>query len=144
MRVLGLPIIAPDVVVGRALSDLSALARAARRAPEQLDRLLRVGEEMVAIGHGVLELGERIDRRADLILSLGERIDVQVFTPGHPGGRPLTIHDNTAGRSYSFADRAGAGNRIVDVGQDAGDSIADDGIQGVVRQREVATAGGAA
>ncbi len=77
MRVLGLPLASPDVVVSRAASDLAAVARAARRAPEQLDRLLDIGEQLVVLGRGVLELGERIDARAELILALGERIDAQ-------------------------------------------------------------------
>lgn len=77
MRVLGLPLVSPDVVITRALSDLSAVARLARTAPQQLTRLLELGEEMVTIGHAVLELGDRIDRRAELILGLGERIDAR-------------------------------------------------------------------
>ncbi len=75
MRVLGFPIVAPDVVLSRALSDLGALARAARATPAQLDRLLELGEEIVELGHRVLDLAERIDDRAEAILTLGQRLD---------------------------------------------------------------------
>jgi hypothetical protein len=93
MRLLGLPIVTPDVVAGRVASDLGALARAARRAPEQLDRLLELGGEFVAIGHRVLELGERIDRRAELILALGDRIDARAEALLGLGGRIETSAD---------------------------------------------------
>ena len=131
MRVLGLPIVAPDVVVNRALSDLSALARAARRAPEQLDRLLTLGEELATIGHGMLELGERVDRRAEGILSLGERMDVQaaaILALGDRidtraegllelGGQMREIGDQIDHRGAELVDRAGqvaqTGNELV-------------------------------
>jgi len=75
VRVLGLPIETPQTVVNRVLGDLGAIARAARTAPAQLDRILALGEEIAAIGRGVLEIAERLDRRAEAIMSLGERLD---------------------------------------------------------------------
>ena len=57
------------------LSDLAAIARAAREAPEQLDRMLELGEEIAEIGRAVLEIAERLDERAAAILVLGERLD---------------------------------------------------------------------
>jgi hypothetical protein len=71
----GLPIDSPQVIVERVVSDLGAIARLARSAPGQLDRLLALGEEITAIGYRVLELGERIDRRAEALLEAGDRID---------------------------------------------------------------------
>ncbi|HWC85891.1 MAG TPA: hypothetical protein VG388_05105 [Solirubrobacteraceae bacterium] len=59
------------------LSDLGAIARAARAAPAQLDRMLELGEEIAAIGRAVLEITERLDERAEAILILGERLDVR-------------------------------------------------------------------
>ncbi|MGN6171164.1 MAG: hypothetical protein ACTHQQ_23795 [Solirubrobacteraceae bacterium] len=75
MRVLGLPLESPQAIVNRTLADLGAVARAARTAPAQLQRILELGEEMAEIGRGVLEIAERVDRRADAALALGERLD---------------------------------------------------------------------
>jgi methyl-accepting chemotaxis protein len=75
MRVLGLPLELPQTVVNRMLGDIAALALAARSAPDQLDRLLALGEEIVDVGRAVLEMGERIEQRIDSIMVLGERID---------------------------------------------------------------------
>jgi hypothetical protein len=127
MRVLGLPVVAPDVVVNRALSDLGALARAARRAPDQLDRLLSIGEELVAIGHGVLELGERIDRRADMILALGERIDVQAAAI-------LALGDRIDARAEGLLELGGQMREI-------GDQIDQRGAEIVERAGQVARTG---
>jgi chromosome segregation ATPase len=77
MRVLGFPLESPQAIVNRALSDLGAVARAARTAPAQLQRILELGEEMAEIGRGVLEIAERLDRRADAALALGERLDAR-------------------------------------------------------------------
>lgn len=77
MRVLGLPLESPQAMVNRALSDLGAVARAARTAPAQLQRILELGEEMADIGRSVLEIAERLDQRADAALALGERLDAR-------------------------------------------------------------------
>lgn len=77
MRILGLPIEPPQAVVNRVLSDLSAIARAARETPAQLQQLRELGQELVAIGESVLEIAERLDQRAAAIMELGERIDVR-------------------------------------------------------------------
>jgi hypothetical protein len=77
VRVLGLPIETPQTIINRALSDIAAVARAARSAPAQLDQLLARGEEMVEIGRAVLEIAERLDRRAAAIMALGERLDTR-------------------------------------------------------------------
>ena len=77
MRVLGVPVQSPQSVVNHALSDLAAVARLARTAPGQLGRLLELGEEMAAIGRGVLEIAERLDRRAEAALALAERLDAR-------------------------------------------------------------------
>ena len=77
MRVLGIPLESPQAIVNRALADLGAVARAARTAPAQLQRILELGEEMAEIGRGVLEIAERLDQRADAALALGERLDAR-------------------------------------------------------------------
>src|SRR5579884_642726 len=74
MRVLGLPIDTPQSVINRVLGDLGAIARAARRAPAQLDRVLELGEEIAAIGHGVLAVAERLDDRAVQLIELGAQM----------------------------------------------------------------------
>jgi hypothetical protein len=75
MRLLGLPIDSPQAYLNRIASDLGAVARVARAAPGQLDRMLALGEELAGIGRAVLEITERLDRRAEAIMSLGERLD---------------------------------------------------------------------
>jgi hypothetical protein len=75
VRVLGIPLEPPQVVVNRVLSDIGAIARAARTAPLQLEQMLELGEEIANIGRAVLEVAERLDHRADAIMQLGERLD---------------------------------------------------------------------
>ena len=75
MRLLGLPLESPQTIVNRALTDLGAIARLARTAPAQLQRVIELGEEMAEIGRGVLEIAERLDRRAEAAIELGERLD---------------------------------------------------------------------
>jgi len=77
VRVPGLPIDSAHSAVGHALSDLGAIARFARFAPAQLERMLQLGEEVTSIAHRVLEVAERLDRRAETITGLGERIDMR-------------------------------------------------------------------
>lgn len=77
VRVLGLPIETPYAVLGRAASDLGAVARMARAAPVQLERLLQLGEEIASTGHRVLAIAERLDQRAEAILAMGERIEAR-------------------------------------------------------------------
>ncbi len=62
-------------MVNRLVSDLSAVARAARTAPLQLRQILELGEEIATIGRTVLAVAERLDRRAEAIMQLGERLD---------------------------------------------------------------------
>jgi uncharacterized protein (DUF3084 family) len=80
VRLLGIPIESPQTTVNRMLSDFAAVARLARAAPRQLDRVLELGEEMAAIGHQVLGVAERLDRRAGAIMELGERLDQRAKT----------------------------------------------------------------
>jgi hypothetical protein len=75
LHVLGFPLDPPHAIVGRVLSDLGAIARAAREAPAQLDRMLEFGKEIAAIGRAVLEITERLDERGEAMLVLGERLD---------------------------------------------------------------------
>jgi hypothetical protein len=77
VRVLGLPLESPQAIINRALADLGAVARAARTAPAQLQRILELGEEMAEIGRGVLEIAEHLDQRADAALELGECLDAR-------------------------------------------------------------------
>jgi hypothetical protein len=115
MRVLGLPIVTPDVVAGRVAADLGALARAARRTPEQLDRLLTIGEEIVGIGQRVLELGERIDARAEALLTLGGRIEGSANDLLGLGSEIRLLGEQMDARGADIVDRAG---RVAETGDD--------------------------
>ena len=77
VRVPGLPIDSAHSVFGRAAFDLAAIARFARSAPAQLERILQLGEEVTSIAHRVLEVTERLDRRAETLVALGERIETR-------------------------------------------------------------------
>lgn len=65
----------PFDVVKRALVDLAAVERLVRGAPAQINSMLGLGEEIVAIGYRVLEIFERLDERAESMGELGERLD---------------------------------------------------------------------
>jgi hypothetical protein len=75
MRLLGVPIESPPTVVNRILSDIAVVARLARTAPSQINRMLELGEEIATTGRAVLEIAERLDRRAEAVLSIGQRLD---------------------------------------------------------------------
>ena len=77
VRLYGIPVLFPEALVSRALTDLAALERLIRIAPGRIDQLLGLAEELVAIGHRVLEIAERLDSRAASIEALGERLDVR-------------------------------------------------------------------
>jgi hypothetical protein len=77
VRVLGFPIVTPQTAANRFVSDLGAISRAAREAPAQLDRMLEIGVEVVAIGREMLEIAERLDQRAAAFMALGEKLESQ-------------------------------------------------------------------
>jgi hypothetical protein len=113
VRVLGLPIEPPQAVANRVLSDLGAIARAARTAPAQLDRILALGEEIVSIGRGVLEIAERLDRRAEAVMSLGERLDDRAQQLLEVGTTMRELGEQIDERGAELVDR---GAEIVDRG----------------------------
>ena len=108
IRLLGLPIEPPLAVVNRVLSDLGAIARAAREAPDQLDRMLELGEEIAAIGRSVLAIGERLDGRAHAILELGARLDGRTTELIDLGTRMHALGDRVDARGAEVASQAGA------------------------------------
>jgi hypothetical protein len=77
MRILGLPVASPQAIAERTISDVGALARLALDAPGQLNRLMDLAEELLAVARSILELGERLDSRAASILAVGERLEGQ-------------------------------------------------------------------
>ena len=91
MQPFGIPIDLGPRLIGRALSDLAAIARVARDVPERLDRLdqraqqmqdqiermLVIAEDIAALGHSVVEIGRSLDRQATGLLSLGDRVSEQ-------------------------------------------------------------------
>jgi methyl-accepting chemotaxis protein len=119
LRVLGLPIEPPQVVVNRMLSDLAAVARLARVAPAQFDRLLELGEEIAAIGRSVLEIAERLDERAAAIMLLGERLDARADELVRMGAEMREVGhriDTRGGEIVDSADRvAETGSELITV-----------------------------
>jgi hypothetical protein len=121
LRVLGLPIEPPQAVANRMVSDLSAMARMARAAPAQFDRLLEIGEEIVRIGRSVLEITERLDARAGAIMELGERLDARAEAIMELGERLDTRAEAIMEMGERLDARAGelvqAGRDMRDAGQ---------------------------
>ncbi len=115
LRVLGLPIGPPLVVVNRMLSDFAAIARLARVAPGQFDRLLELGEEMAAIGRSVLEIAERLDQRADAIMLLGERLDARAAELVLMGSDMREVGRRIDTRGAEIVDSA---DRVVETGSE--------------------------
>jgi chromosome segregation ATPase len=135
MRVLGLPIEPPQAVINRALSDVGAIAGAARRAPRQLDRLLDLGEEMVGIGRRVLEIAERLDERAEAIMALGERLEARAEAVMQMGDRL----DERAQEMLEAATTVEELGKRID---DRGAEIVDRGAEIVDRATRVVETGG--
>lgn len=93
MRVPEVSSLAPQQLARRLLTDLLAVERLIRTAPEQMSRLLGLGEELVAIGHQVLEIAERLDERAESMGQLGERLDQRAAALVEVGSRMGTMGD---------------------------------------------------
>jgi hypothetical protein len=115
VRLLGLPIEPPQAIVNRILSDLSAVARAARTAPAQLDRVLELGEEIASTGRLVLEVAERLDQRAAAFLALGERLDSRAVELIELGASVRDLGERIDDRGAEIVDRA---TRVVDTGSE--------------------------
>jgi hypothetical protein len=103
----------PQAVVNRMLSDLGAIARLARSAPGQLDRVLELGEEIATIGRSVLEIAERLEARADAITSLGERLDARAAGLIELGAGMRDLGDRIDVRGAELVERA---TQVIDTG----------------------------
>ncbi|MBV9167982.1 MAG: hypothetical protein JO342_17735 [Solirubrobacterales bacterium] len=110
MRVLGIPVESAQSLIGGALADLAAIARLARIAPAQLERILELGEEMASIGQDVLEIAERLDGRADAALALGQRLDERAAELLELGRRMERLGKRVDKRGAEFVE---AGEEIV-------------------------------
>lgn len=113
MRVFGLPIEPPQAIVNRVVSDLGAIARAARTAPTQLDRMLALGEEIATIGREVVAVAERLDRRAEAIMELGTRLDSRGAAMVELGAQMRDMGERVDERGQEIVDRA---TRVADTG----------------------------
>ncbi len=97
------------------LSDLAAVARLARLAPAQFDRLIELGEEVVAIGHRVQTIAERLDARADAMMALGERLDTRAAELVQMGAEMRQVGRRIDTRGAEIVDAA---SRVVETGSD--------------------------
>ena len=107
MRVLGLPIYTPRAVVSRAISDITAIERLVRSLPDQLERGLAIGDELVEIGHQVLEVAERLDDRAVTFNDLGDRLDVRAGELLELGQSIRDLGDRIDDTGVEIVERAG-------------------------------------
>lgn len=115
MRLLGLPIEPPHTVVNRALSDVAAIARLARSAPAQIDRVLELGEEVAGIGRSILQIAERLDRRAAAIMELGDRLDRRADELVQLGSEMRDVGYRVEHRGGEIVESA---NRVVETGSE--------------------------
>lgn len=76
------PLLAPPLLVLRALDDLHTIARLAPRFLDMAERiddrgrqLLDLGERVMDLGEGVLALGHRIDVRGEQLVTLGHQFE---------------------------------------------------------------------
>jgi uncharacterized protein (DUF3084 family) len=113
VRVLGIPLESPQSIAARVVSDVAAIARLARSAPARLDRMLELGEEMVAIARSVLEIAERLDDRADAVIALGERFDRRAADLLELGASIQKLGERVDERGAEIVDRA---NRVTETG----------------------------
>lgn len=97
------------------LSDLAAVARLARLAPAQFDRLVELGEEIVAIGLSVQEIAERLDSRADAIMALGERLDARAAELVRMGSDMREVGHRIDARGGEIVDSA---TRVAETGRE--------------------------
>jgi hypothetical protein len=115
MRFLGVPIESPQTAVSRIVSDVGAMARAARMAPGQIDRMLELGEEIATIGRGVLEIAQRLDERAEAVLSIGQRLDERATGLLDLGARMEVLGEHVDARGAEIVDRA---TQVVETGSE--------------------------
>jgi hypothetical protein len=115
LRILGLPIEPPQAVVTRMLSDLAAVARLARLAPAQFDRLVELGQEVAAIGRSVQEIAERLDSRADAMMALGERLDSRAAELVRMGSEMREVGHRIDTRGAEIVDSA---TRVAETGNE--------------------------
>ncbi len=106
MRLLGVQIESPQTVVNRIVSDVGAVARMARTAPAQFNRMLELGEEIATTGRAVLEIAERLDRRAEAVLSIGQRLDERAGAMLELGTRIEVLGGEVNSRGAQIVDSA--------------------------------------
>lgn len=93
MRLPAVSVLVPQRLAPRIVADLLAVERLIRTAPDQMSRIIRLGEELVAIGDRVLEIAERLDERAESIGQLGDRLDRRAAELISVGGRMSAMGD---------------------------------------------------
>jgi hypothetical protein len=113
VRLLGLPIDPPQVVVQRVASDLGAIAGVVRATPRQLERMLELGEEIAAIAREVLQIAERLDRRAETVMALGEQLDGRARGLLELGEQMYELGNRIDARGAEIVEQAG---RVVETG----------------------------
>jgi hypothetical protein len=113
VRLLGIPILSPQTAAEVVISDVRAIARAARAAPAQLDRLLELGQDIARTGRAVLEVAERLDARAEVFVELAERLDGRAEELLVLGTELRQLGHQVDARGAEIVDRA---TRVVETG----------------------------
>lgn len=115
MRLLGVPLESPQTVANRIVSDIGAVARLARVAPAQINRMLELGEEIATIGRAVLEIAERLDERAEAVLEIGHRLDERAAALLELGTRIEVLGAQVDSRGAEIVDSA---TRVAETGSE--------------------------
>jgi hypothetical protein len=100
------PFDVPARLIGRALDDVTAIARVARELPERLDTLEARAEKVQAQLDRALTLGETVADNSAAMVELGERIEARGQAMVELGERMIELGTTVLARSDVIAERA--------------------------------------
>ncbi len=107
MRILGFSIAALRALAVATLSELVAIDNLIRSLPDQFERGLAIGEELVEIGRRMLEIAERLDQRGYTISELAERLDARALQLLEMGQNMHEVGIRIDATGTQIVDRAG-------------------------------------
>jgi ABC-type microcin C transport system permease subunit YejB len=114
MHVFGFPLESPQAIVNGAVSDLAAIARMARDAPAQLERIQRAIEMASPLEGAIDRVGRLVDR-----------------LPGGPGRRTAAQIEADARDIIAERETTGAPDGLAQVDTDGLEQVDTDGLDQV-------------